>query len=81
MKDLEHEVLYVAMVPAATPEPVVRVLERAIGDALARPDVQARMQALDLQPEGVTGAAAARRLSELSDRYRQLIVATGMKVE
>ncbi|MDW3685826.1 tripartite tricarboxylate transporter substrate binding protein [Cupriavidus sp. CV2] len=81
MKDLEHEVLYVAMVPAATPEPVVRVLERAIADALARPDVQARMQALDLQPEGVTGAAAARRLSELSDRYRQLIVATGMKVE
>ncbi|MDF3839125.1 tripartite tricarboxylate transporter substrate binding protein [Cupriavidus basilensis] len=80
-KDLKHEVLYVAMVPAATPEPVLRMLERALAGALARPDVQARMQALDLQPEGITGADAARRLSELSEYYRQLILATGMKVE
>lgn len=81
LKNLEQEVLYGAWVPAATPEPVVQALQRAFADALSRPDLQARMTSLDLHYEGLTGAVAARRLSDLSERYGRVIKATGMKVE
>jgi tripartite-type tricarboxylate transporter receptor subunit TctC len=81
LKRLEQEVFYIAMVPAATPDAVVQTLQQAFGQALARPDVQARMKALDMNPEALIGQAAAARLSELSDRYARVIKATGLKVE
>jgi len=81
LKGLEQEVIYVAMVPAATPETVVQTLQRGFAEALTRPDVQARLTNLDLHYEGLTGAAASKRLAELSERYSRVIRATGMKVE
>jgi len=81
LPQLEQEVLYIAMVPAATPEPVVQAITKAVADALARQDVRARIDGLDLHYEGLTGAAAGKRLGELSDRYGKVIRATGMKVE
>jgi tripartite-type tricarboxylate transporter receptor subunit TctC len=81
LKSLEQEVFYLAMVPAATPDAVVQTLQQAFAQALARPDVQARMKALDMNPESLSGQAAAARLSELSDRYARVIKATGLKVE
>jgi tripartite-type tricarboxylate transporter receptor subunit TctC len=81
LKSLEQEVMYVAMVPAATPEPVVQTLQRAFTEAFARPDIQARMKSLDMNYEGLTGEAAAKRLAELSDHYARVIKATGLKVE
>jgi tripartite-type tricarboxylate transporter receptor subunit TctC len=81
LKSLEQEVLYVAMVPAATPDAVVQVLQRGFADALARPEVQARMKSLDLHPEGLTGTAATKRLADLSSQYSRVIQTTGMKVE
>ena len=81
LKDLELEVLYVAMVPAATPEPVVQVLQKAFTDALKRPDTQAQLAGMDLFYEGLTGAAATKRLSDQSQRYGRVVQATGMKVE
>ncbi|MGH8337268.1 MAG: Bug family tripartite tricarboxylate transporter substrate binding protein [Gammaproteobacteria bacterium] len=79
-KALQQEVLYVAMVPAATPEPVVQVLQHAFADALARPDVQKRLRVLDLQFDGATGAAAEKRLAQDSGRFGHIIQTTGMKV-
>jgi tripartite-type tricarboxylate transporter receptor subunit TctC len=81
LKSLEQEVLYVVMAPAATPDAVVQVLQRGFADALSRPELQARMNTLDLRFEGLTGAAAARRMADLSDHYRRIIKATGLKVE
>ena len=81
LKSLEQEVLYVVMVPAATPDAVVQTLQRGFADALGRADLQARMAGLDLNYEGLTGAAASRRLADLSDHYGRVIKATGMKVE
>ena len=81
LKNLEQEVLYVAWVPAATPEPVVQALQKGFADALGRAEVQARLTNLDLFDEGLTGAAASKRLQDLSDRYARVIKATGMKVE
>jgi len=68
LPQLEQEVLYLVMVPAATPEPVVQTLAKAIGDALQRPDNQARLAQLDLHWEGLTGAAAGKRLADLGER-------------
>ena len=81
LPQLEQEVFYVAMVPAATPEPVVQAIQKAMSEALARADVRARLDNLDLHYEGLTGAAATKRLAELSERYGKVIRATGMKVE
>lgn len=81
LKPLEQEVLYLVMAPASTPDALVQAMGKAIADALQRPDVQARMLNLDLFPEGLQGAAAAKRLSDLNARYGTLVKATGMKVE
>jgi len=81
LKDLELEVLYIAMVPAATPEPVVQLLQKAFNDALKRPETQAQLHGMDLFYEGLTGQDAVKRLSEQSQRYGRVVKSTGMKVE
>lgn len=81
LKSLEQEVLYIVMVPATTPEPIVQTLQKGILDALKRPDVQTRMTNLDLFFEGLTGAQASQRIDALYHRYGPIVKATGMKVE
>jgi len=78
---LEFEVMFVALVPAATPEPVVATLQKALADALAAPDVRDRLQKLDMVIEGETGAAAEARLAKARERYAATIKATGMKID
>jgi tripartite-type tricarboxylate transporter receptor subunit TctC len=80
-KDLESEVLYVVMAPGNTPEPLMQTMAKAITDALARPDLQNRLNELDMAYEGLTGNAATQRLKKLSDQYGRVIRATGMKVD
>ncbi len=81
LKGLGQEVLYVVMAPAATPDALVQQIAKAIADALQRPDVKARLTNLDLFYEGLSGAAASKRLAELNARYGAIVKATGMKVE
>ncbi len=81
LKDLELEVLYIAMVPAATPEPVVQLLQKAFTEAFKRADTQAQLASMDLFYEGLTGTAATKRLSDQSQRYGRVVQSTGMKVE
>ena len=81
LKELELEVLYVAMVPAATPEPVIQLLQKAFTEALRRPDTQAQLASMDLFYEGLIGPEATKRISDLSQRYERIIKSTGMKVE
>lgn len=81
LKGLELEVLYVAMVPAATPDAVVNTLQKAMAEAFQRPDIQARLANLDLFYEGLTGTAAQQRLNDLSGRYARIAKATGMQPE
>ena len=78
---LELEVLYIAMVPAATPEPVMAVLRQAMAEALIKPDVREQLKNLDLFREGLTGAAAESRLTAQGERFARIIKATGMKIE
>ena len=80
-KDLESEVLYVVMAPGNTPEPLMQSMAKAITDAMALPEQQARLNTLDMAYEGLTGSAAAKRLKKLSDHYGYIVRATGMKVD
>ena len=80
-KALEQEVLYLVMVPAATPDNIVAALQKGIVDALKRPDNAARLTSLDMHFEGLTGAAAAQRLATTSARYAKVVAATGMQVD
>lgn len=81
MKELEQDILYLALVPSATPEAVVQKLQTGILEALKRPDMESRLSGLDMVIEGQTGAEASKRLAETSERYAKLVRATGMKVE
>ncbi|TFZ01479.1 Bug family tripartite tricarboxylate transporter substrate binding protein [Ramlibacter rhizophilus] len=81
LPQLEQEVLYTMHVPAATPDAVVQKLQKGVADALAQPALRERLKALDMHYEGLAGEQAAKRLSDLHDRYGKVIRATGMKVE
>lgn len=80
-KDLEFEVLQIAMLPAATPAPVVEALRKAMADALEQPDVKAKLAPLDLTIDKQSGPAAQERLTEARTRYARIVKATGMKAE
>lgn len=76
---LEVEVLYIAMVRVDTPDAVVAVLQKAMKDALALPDVKERFTRLDLQLLGETGPAVGELLDRTRARYASTIKAVGMK--
>jgi len=80
-KDLESEVLYVVMAPGSTPEALMQAMSKTITEALARPELQTRLNDLDMAYEGLSGSAAVQRLNKLSDQYGRVIRATGMKVD
>ncbi len=81
LRDMEYEVLYVVMAPASTPEPLMQTIARAILEVMTRPELQSRLNELDMAYEGLSGAAAARRLERLYEHYGRVIRATGMKVD
>lgn len=81
INDLQLEVLYVVWVPKGTPRPVVQYLQKAVAEALKRPQVQSQFATLEMFYDGATGADAAKRLSDSSARYARVIKKTGMKVD
>ncbi|WP_251969129.1 Bug family tripartite tricarboxylate transporter substrate binding protein [Sphaerotilus microaerophilus] len=81
LPQLEQEVYYLVMAPVGTPDALVQQLAKAIADALQRPDNQARLAQLDMHWQGLSGAAASKRLAELSERYARIVKATGMRVD
>jgi tripartite-type tricarboxylate transporter receptor subunit TctC len=81
LKDLALEVFYVAMVPAATPQELVSVLQQSMADALTRPDLKARLESLDLVILSEIGVAASQHLESLRNSYAPIIKSTGMQIE
>ena len=81
LPDLGFEVLYDALVPAATPQPIVDRLATALAAALAREGVRKRMASLDMDVLAEPGEAARQRLARLRNRYAKTIAATGMRAE
>lgn len=81
LKELQVEVLYVAMIPSSTPPAMRTALAKAIADALAQPDVKEKLAQLDLFVEGVSGVQAEEMLVRQRERYARIIKATGMTID
>lgn len=78
---VQFEVLYIVLAPAATPQAIVDRLAGGFDEAMKQPAMVERMETLDLFREAQTGDAASRRLAEVSAQYKRLIDQIGLKVE
>ena len=78
---LAQESLYVAAVPARSPESVIRALSRAIAEALTDGGIRDRLIALDLSPTPAEGREAKTRIEQTLERYTRTVQATGMKAD
>lgn len=79
--DLENEVITLCMVPGDTPEPLLAAMQKATQAVFQQSALQERIASMDMVYEGLVGAAASKRLSDLSSRYAKIARATQMKVE
>jgi tripartite-type tricarboxylate transporter receptor subunit TctC len=79
--DLENEVITLCMVPGDTPDALLVAMQKSTQGVFQQSALQERIAGMDMVYEGLTGAAATRRLSELSARYGKIVKATGMTVE
>jgi tripartite-type tricarboxylate transporter receptor subunit TctC len=61
--------------PAGTPQPVIDALNKAIHDAVAKPEVQQRLQSLGVRAQSSTPAEASQLLSSEIQRWKQVITA------
>jgi tripartite-type tricarboxylate transporter receptor subunit TctC len=61
--------------PAGTPQPVIDALNKAIRDAVAKPEVQQRLQSLGVRAQSSTPAEASQLLSSEIQRWKQVITA------
>lgn len=81
LKGMEFEAMQIAMVPAATPDSVVQVLQAAMTRALQSPDMKARLEALDMQVIAETGKTAENHLAANRARYVKIIQSAGIKAD
>lgn len=70
---------YVLMVPSATPEPIVQLLNAEFRKALADPGVSSRLQAMDIEPIAGTTQQAATDLKAGRERWTKLIKERGIQ--
>jgi tripartite-type tricarboxylate transporter receptor subunit TctC len=81
LPELSIEILWLACVPAATPEPIVATLAAEIRRALEQPALRERLVQLDMTPDLATGDGVTARLVAIRDRYAPTIRATGMTAD
>jgi len=79
--DLNIEVLYVAYVPAGTPDAIVDLLQKTFAAALQQPDIRERLRNLDIEVLAEPGPALAERIARTRAQYAKTIAATGMKID
>lgn len=73
--------MFVAMVPAKTPEPIAKVLHEAIAEAVQQPDLQKQLRGIDITPLALAGPEAAAEMAKAHAEYGRIVKATGMKPE
>lgn len=67
--------------PAATPQPVIDRLQRAVSEAVARPGVARRLGELGVRPHAGTPAQLHGLLSSEIKRWREVIVAAKIETQ
>jgi tripartite-type tricarboxylate transporter receptor subunit TctC len=79
--DFEVEVWYALLGPAGMPQDIVDKLNKAVNDALKKPDVQASMAASFIEPTGGTPAHLADMIQRDIDRYRTVIKKANIHID
>lgn len=72
---------FAVLVPAKTPQAVVARIEREIKQAVAAPEVIARMESAGAVPLYRPGVEVSKRIQDEIAAWRALVKATGMKAE
>ncbi len=67
--------------PQKTPPAIAMKLSQSIAEILKLPDVAPRLEILQLTAVGSTPAEAAKMIAQESERWRQVIVAAGLKAQ
>jgi tripartite-type tricarboxylate transporter receptor subunit TctC len=78
--DFEFAAYFPVALRSGTSEPVVTLLESEVRNALQSPDIQQRLQPLDLKIIASTGAEAKSRLQSDATLWAKVVKATGMRV-
>ena len=73
IKDQEAETMQGVFVPAATPKPIVDLLQREIARIVALPDVKDRMLAIGLETGGMSSAEFAAYIKDDIAKWKKVI--------
>ena len=67
--------------PASTPQAVIDMLNKAIIEALKKPDVEAQLKTLGSEPQGNSPGEFTRLIQEESRKWADVVVKSGAKAE
>jgi tripartite-type tricarboxylate transporter receptor subunit TctC len=79
--DQQSELIIGILVPAATPKPIVDLLQRQIARIVALPDVKERLDALGFAPVGSTTEAYAAQIKADIETWSKVVREANIKVE
>jgi tripartite-type tricarboxylate transporter receptor subunit TctC len=79
--DFQRDTYFVLLAPAATPEPVVAMIERETRNALNASDVIKRFRAVNMEIVASSGAEAKTRLAADAKLWAKVIEDTGMRAD
>ncbi len=72
---------FAVVAPPKTPQAIAAKINADINEALRQPDIAKRLADLSAEPVGGTTAAAAEFMRQETERWREVIKATGIRLE
>jgi len=81
IRDQQSELIIGVLVPAATPKPIVDLLQRQIARIVALPDVKERLDALGFAPVASTAEAYATQIKADIETWSKVVREANIKVE
>jgi tripartite-type tricarboxylate transporter receptor subunit TctC len=81
VRDQQSELIIGVLVPAATPKPIVDLLQRQIARIVALPDVKERLDALGFTPVASTPEAYATQIKADIETWSKVVREANIKVE
>jgi tripartite-type tricarboxylate transporter receptor subunit TctC len=81
IRDQQSELIIGVLVPAATPKPIVDLLQRQIARIVALPDVKERLDALGFTPVASTPEAYATQIKADIETWSKVVREANIKVE
>jgi tripartite-type tricarboxylate transporter receptor subunit TctC len=79
--DFEFDTYYVLAAPAGVPDSIAMQLESDVLQALASPELQEKLQALDIETTLTPGTEARARIKSDLKKWAKVVEAAGMRVD